>query len=82
MVLEMGEPVMILDVAKRMISLSGASGVDIVFTGLRPGEKLHEVLFSDDEVATRTDHPMIRSVSVPALDPADLQDLAHAVNPR
>lgn len=75
MVLEMGEPVRILDVAKRMISLSGATGVDIVFSGLRPGEKLHEVLFSDEEVASPTPHPMIRSVSVPPIDPAELSDL-------
>ena len=75
MVLEMGEPVRILDVAKRMISLSGATGVEIVFTGLRPGEKLHEVLFSDDESRGAHDHPMIRAVSVPPIDPAELSDL-------
>ena len=75
MVLEMGEAVRILDVARRMISLSGANGVDIVFSGLRPGEKLHEVLFSDEEVATATAHPMIRSVSVPPIDPVELSDL-------
>ncbi len=79
MVLEMGEPVRILDVAKRMISLSGASGVEIVFTGLRPGEKLHEALFSDDEASSQTQHPMIRSVSVPAVDPAELDDLRSSV---
>ncbi|CAB4963809.1 unannotated protein [freshwater metagenome] len=82
MVLEMGTPVKILDVAHRMIELSQASGVDIVFTGLRPGEKLHERLFSDEEVAQRTEHEMIRSVAVPALDPAELSDLAHAVGDR
>ncbi|RYB94294.1 polysaccharide biosynthesis protein [Nocardioides oleivorans] len=82
MVLEMGEPVKILDVAKRMITLSGARGVDIVFTGLRPGEKLHEVLFSESEAATATDHPMIRSVRVPPLDPAELTDLAHVSGER
>jgi len=75
MVLEMGEPVKILDVAKRMIALSGARGVEIVFTGLRPGEKLHESLFSDDEQPVATDHPMIRSVSVPVLSPDDVADL-------
>ena len=47
--LEMGEPVRILDVARRMIALSGASGIEIVFTGLRAGEKLHEMLFGDEE---------------------------------
>ena len=73
MVLEMGEPVRILDVAKRMISLSGANGVDIVFSGLRPGEKLHEVLFSDDEAACATEHPMIRAVSGPTHRPGRAQ---------
>lgn len=72
MVLEMGDPVRILDVAERMVSLSGARGVDIVFTGLRPGEKLHEVLFSSDERASETTHPMIRSVEVPPVDPSSL----------
>ena len=75
MVLEMGEPVRILDVANRMISLSRARGVEIIFSGLRPGEKLHEVLFSEEETATPTEHPMIRSVSVPPIDPAELSDL-------
>lgn len=79
MVLEMGEPVRILDVAKRMISLSGAPGVDIVFSGLRSGEKLHEVLFSHEEEASATGHPMIRSVSVPPIDPAELGDLTFTV---
>lgn len=74
MVLEMGSPVRILDVARRMISLSGAPDLDIVFTGLRAGEKLHETLFGEDEQASTTSHPMIRSVRVPALDPAHLAD--------
>ncbi|MCW2738735.1 nucleoside-diphosphate sugar epimerase/dehydratase [Nocardioides sp.] len=82
MVLEMGTPVKILDVAHRMIELSHASGVDIVFTGLRPGEKLHERLFSDEECPQGTSHPMIRTVAVPAADPAELSDLAHAVGDR
>ena len=74
MVLEMGEPVRILDVARRMISLSGASDIEIVFTGLRPGEKLSETLFGEDEESSETAHPMIRSVRIPALDPAQLAD--------
>ena len=78
MVLEMGEPVKILDVARRMIALSGARNVEVVFTGLRTGEKLHEALFSEEEQAVGTEHPMIRSVSVPPLDPAYLSDLTVA----
>lgn len=74
MVLEMGQPVSILDVARRMISLSGATDIDIVFTGLRPGEKLHERLFGEDEQPAATSHPMIRSVRIPGLDPAHLAD--------
>ncbi|WP_439937496.1 polysaccharide biosynthesis protein [Nocardia sp. N13] len=82
MVLDMGEPVRILDVAKRMIALSGVNGVDIVFSGLRQGEKLHEVLFAEEESAMLTDHPLIRSVSVPALDPAELNDLTNVSDDR
>lgn len=78
MVLEMGEPVRILDVAERMISLSGAEGIQIVFSGLRTGEKLHEVLFSEEERAVSTEHPMIRAVSVPPIDPTELSDLSTA----
>jgi FlaA1/EpsC-like NDP-sugar epimerase len=72
MVLEMGEPVKILDVARRMVELSGASGVEIVFSGLRPGEKLHETLFGDDETAEPTTHAMIRRVPVAAVSPETL----------
>jgi dTDP-glucose 4,6-dehydratase len=78
LVLDMGTPVKILEVAKRMISLSGAHGVEIVFTGLRSGEKLHEALFSEAEEARSTEHPMIRAVNVPSVDPAQLTDLASA----
>lgn len=74
MVLEMGEPVKILDVARRMISISGTRQVEIVFTGLRPGEKMHEVLFSGTEEPVTTAHPLIRTVRVPALDPAELAE--------
>jgi len=68
LVLDMGEPVRILDVAKDLIKRSGKD-VRIIFTGLRPNEKMHEVLFSDDESRTPTSHEMISRVSVPALDP-------------
>ncbi len=61
-VLDMGEPVRILDMAKQMISLMGLKpyvDVDIVFTGVRPGEKLFEELQTDSENMTRTRHPKI-----------------------
>ena len=71
LVLDMGEPVKILDVAKGLIARSGKD-IRIVFTGLRPGEKMHEVLFSDDEERTATSHELVSRVEVPPLDPAEL----------
>jgi FlaA1/EpsC-like NDP-sugar epimerase len=61
-VLDMGEPVKILDLATDLIRLSGlevGSDVDIRFTGTRPGEKLYEELFFDSESALPTDHPKV-----------------------
>ncbi|MDT0193809.1 nucleoside-diphosphate sugar epimerase/dehydratase [Arthrobacter sp. AB6] len=71
LILDMGHPVKILDVAKRMISMSGRA-VDIVFTGLRPGEKLHEELFGREEHGERPYHDKVTHTSVPLLDPASL----------
>jgi len=68
LVLDMGTSVRIDDVARRLIKQSGKP-IEIVYTGLRPGEKLHEVLFSDHEEATPTSHPLISRVSVPATAP-------------
>jgi FlaA1/EpsC-like NDP-sugar epimerase len=50
-ILDMGEPVKIVDLAQKMIDLSGQDEIKIEFTGLRPGEKLYEELFSDDAEA-------------------------------
>jgi FlaA1/EpsC-like NDP-sugar epimerase len=61
-ILDMGEPVKIVDLAKNLIRLSGKElGVDaeIVYTGLRPGEKLHEELVIEGEDVTRTSHPKV-----------------------
>lgn len=61
-VLDMGEPVKILDLAKNMITLSGhevGSDIEIVFTGLRPGEKLYEELLMDEEGLEKTDNELI-----------------------
>lgn len=66
MVLDMGEPVRIADLAHRLIAESERP-VEIVYTGLRPGEKLHEVLFAPDECSTVSEHPMIFRVEVPPL---------------
>lgn len=67
MVLDMGEPVRIVEVARTLIRRSSREDVDIVFTGLRCGEKLSEDLFSDDEYPRATSHHLISSVRVPAL---------------
>ncbi|QNP55049.1 polysaccharide biosynthesis protein [Tessaracoccus defluvii] len=68
LVLDMGEPVKILDVAKRMIAES-KKDIEIHFTGLRHGEKMHEVLFSGAEAGEPSEHPLISEVQVPPLDP-------------
>jgi FlaA1/EpsC-like NDP-sugar epimerase len=73
MVLEMGEQVKILDVAKTLIRLSGRQKIDITFTGLRPGEKLSEDLFSGYEDPLATSNPLITSVKVPTLDVDEVQ---------
>jgi FlaA1/EpsC-like NDP-sugar epimerase/lipopolysaccharide/colanic/teichoic acid biosynthesis glycosyltransferase len=61
-ILNMGEPVRILDLAQDLIRLSAPQGekdLQIVFTGLRPGERLHEELFRDDEEAVPTEFPFL-----------------------
>ncbi len=61
-VLDMGEPVKIVTLAKEMIRLSGMQAerdIEIVFTGLRPGEKLYEELFHLQEPLLGTEHPKI-----------------------
>ena len=68
MVLDMGTPVRIADVARRLINEAGAD-VEIVYTGLRQGEKLHEVLFGEDEAPRRSQHPLISCVSSTPVSP-------------
>jgi FlaA1/EpsC-like NDP-sugar epimerase len=68
-VFDMGEPVRILDLAERMIRLSGLEpyeDVDIKISGLRPGEKLYEELISDTSTSLPTHHPKIMISKVPA----------------
>lgn len=71
LILDMGKPVKILDVAKRMISKSGKP-IEIVFTGLREGEKLHEDLIDASEQDERPFHPQITHTSVPPIAPEEL----------
>jgi FlaA1/EpsC-like NDP-sugar epimerase len=67
LVLDMGSPVRVLDIAEQMIESSRRS-VEIRITGLRPGEKMHEVLLGLGEEAERPFHPMIDHVRVDPLD--------------
>ena len=67
MVLDMGTPVKIVDVAQTLIELSGERGVEIIYTGLRPGEKLTEELFTPGERIHQSPHPLIDYVDVPPI---------------
>lgn len=75
MILEMGRPVRILEVARTMIRLAGRSDVDIHYTGLRPGEKLSEVLVSPGEHLMPSAHPLLSAIDVPPLSPSALREL-------
>ncbi|HAP77212.1 MAG TPA: polysaccharide biosynthesis protein, partial [Acidimicrobiaceae bacterium] len=66
LVLDMGAPVRIADVARQLIEQSGKQ-IQVTYTGLRPGEKLHEVLLSGDEQGERPFHPLVDHVIVPPL---------------
>lgn len=71
-VLDMGEPVKIVDLAKQMISIAGlelGKDINIVFSGLRPGEKLYEELFADSESYDLTCHGKIRKARFRDLNP-------------
>jgi FlaA1/EpsC-like NDP-sugar epimerase len=71
LVLDMGEPVRIDDVARRLIAESDRP-IEVVYTGLREGEKLHEVLFGPGEQGTSPCHPRISHVPVPPLSRGNL----------
>lgn len=86
--LDMGEPVKIVDLAKDLIALSGyklGTDIDIVFTGLRPGEKLYEELFIPGEKYEPTEHPKILKLGnaskiVPEILPNSVAQLCGAAN--
>jgi FlaA1/EpsC-like NDP-sugar epimerase len=67
-VLDMGEPVKILDLARQMIELSGRSEVEIEFVGSRAGEKMHEELWNDGEAVGSTRHPKIMKAARAPID--------------
>ena len=87
-VLDMGEPVKLLDLARQMVELSGCTVRDsknpdgdiaVTFTGLRPGEKLYEeLLLSESDQSTG--HPLIRQASERSLEHALLKDLLTHLN--
>jgi O-antigen biosynthesis protein WbqV len=89
-VLDMGEPVRIVDLARQMIRLAGRlpdRDIQIEFTGLRPGEKLHEELFHDAEAAIPTKNPALRLAAPRTADYAvlarsldELEEQARAAN--
>lgn len=74
LVLDMGSPVKIADVARRLIEESGRA-VPIEYTGLRPGEKMHEVLLSASEKGAPSAHPLITQVAVPPIAPHEIDSV-------
>lgn len=73
-VFDMGKPVRIVDLAKRMIQLSGAKDVEIKFTGLRDGEKLYEEVLNEEETTKPTFHPKIKIAQVREYDYTEVSD--------
>jgi FlaA1/EpsC-like NDP-sugar epimerase len=82
-VFDMGESVRIVDLAKKMIQLSGlelGKDIEIKFTGLRPGEKLYEELLSEEENTIQTHHPKILKARIKQEDPSQLQAINELIS--
>src|ERR687895_623838 len=79
-VLEMGRPVAITDLAKKMIEIMGAPNVSIKFVGLRPGEKLKEELSEEGEQRDTTVHPMVFRLSSENMSPPGNSNLSELVD--
>ena len=80
-VFDMGKPVRIAELAKRMIRLSGAKNVEIQYTGLRPGEKLYEEVLNDLEGTKPTFHEKIRIAEVRDYDYQEVsKDIDELIN--
>jgi FlaA1/EpsC-like NDP-sugar epimerase len=79
-VLEMGRPVAITDLARKMIEIMGAPNVTIKFVGLRPGEKLKEELFEEGEERVPTAHQMVFRLSSENMSPPDDSNLSDLID--
>ncbi len=77
LILDMGDPVKIVDLAKRLIAHQ-RPGTRIEFTGLRPGEKMHEILLGENEIAVRREHPRVMHTGGDPL-PQDIVDRVEAM---
>ena len=80
LILDMGEPVKIDNVARYMIEQSGRH-ISIVYTGLRPGEKMHEELIGEDEYGERPKHPLVTHVQVKPLELTDVPEGSALLQP-
>ncbi len=75
--LDMGEPILIAELAKDLIRLAGDDSIEIRFTGLRPGEKLFEEVRLEGESITPTDHPQIVITAAPQPDSQQVNQFLH-----